>query len=143
MVIGWEPPSTAMRSYLMFDISSIPPASNVIAATLTLCRTNGSGSGTSHELRPPTAAWPEVGLTWATQPPLSGSASQTFSAPSSADCVSVDVKATVQSWVFGAGNWGWRIMDLDEPNDPPEVEWAARENPTSSQRPKLDVTYGP
>jgi hypothetical protein len=130
------------RSYLMFDISSIPPASSVSAAMLTLCRTNGSGSGTTHELRQATAAWAEGTLTWNTQPTLSTTVLHTIPVPSSADCVSVSVKENVQAWLLGAPNFGWRIMDTDEPNAP-TVQYATRENASSAQRPKLDVTYSP
>ena len=130
------------RSYVMFDISSIPPASTVSAATLTLCRTNGSGSGTTHELRTATAAWTEGGLTWNNQPTLSSSVLHTIPVPSSAGCVSVSVKENVQAWLLGAANFGWRIMDTDEPNAP-TVQWATRENGSALQRPKLEVTYSP
>jgi hypothetical protein len=130
------------RSYLMFDISSIPPAATVTAATLTLCRTNGSGSGTTHELRPSITAWTEGDVTWNTQPTLSSTVVHTIPVPSSAGCVTVSVKENVQAWVLGAPNFGWRIMDTDEPNAPP-VLYATRENASSAQRPKLDVTYSP
>jgi hypothetical protein len=128
------------RSYLKFDLSIIPPGSTISAASLTLCRT-GSGSGTTHELRPAIADWTETGLTWSTQPALSTNATHTIPVPSSL-CVTVSVQQDVQSWVLGAANFGWRIMDTDETNAPP-IEWATRENASSGERPKLDVTYSP
>jgi hypothetical protein len=130
------------RAYVMFDISSIPQGSIVSAAFLTLCRTNASGSGTTHELRPATAGWTETGLTWNTQPTLSGTFNSTIPVPSSVGCVTIDVQQDVQAWLLGAVNFGWRIADLDEPNAP-LVQYATRENPSSAQRPKLDVTYSP
>jgi hypothetical protein len=130
------------RSYLMFDISSIPPGSTVSAASLTLCRTNGSGSATTHELRPAVAGWTENGLTWDTQPALSGAFFDTLPVPSSAGCFTISVQQDVQAWLLGAANFGWRIMDLDEANAP-QVLYGTRENASSSLRPKLDVTYGP
>jgi len=49
----------------------------------------------------------------------------------------------VQPWVNGpATNFGWRIADIDEPSAPP-VDYGTRENSSSGQRPKLDVTYSP
>ena len=130
------------RSYLMFDISSIPQGSFVTSATLTLCRTNGSGSATTHELRPATSGWTENGLTWNTQPSLSGAFVYTLPVPSSSGCFSVSVQQDVQAWLFGAVNYGWRIMDQDEANAP-QVQFATRENASSSLRPKLDVTWSP
>jgi hypothetical protein len=56
--------------------------------------------------------------------------------------VTANVKENVQSWVLGAANFGWRIMDTDEPNAP-LIEWATRENGSASERPKLEVTYSP
>jgi hypothetical protein len=130
------------RSYVMFDISSIPAASTVSAAWLTLCRTNSSGGGTTHELRAPTSAWTESTLTWNTQPLIPGSAIHSITVPGSTGCMTANVKENVQSWVLGAANFGWRIMDTDEPNAP-LIEWATRENGSASERPKLEVTYSP
>jgi hypothetical protein len=130
------------RSYVMFDISSIPPGSMVSAAWLTLCRTNSSGGGTTHELRPPIAGWTEGGLTWNTQPTLSTTVLHNIPVPGSADCVTVSVKENVQSWLLGAANFGWRITDTDEPNAD-LIEWATSENGSASERPKLEVTYTP
>jgi hypothetical protein len=52
------------------------------------------------------------------------------------------VQQDVQAWKLAAANFGWRIMDTDEP-DAPQVEWATRENASSGSRPKLEVTYSP
>jgi hypothetical protein len=128
------------RSYLMFDVSSIPIGATVTSASLTLCRTNGSGSATTHELRPATAGWTENGLTWNTQPVLAVSFNYTLPVPSSSGCFTISVLQDVQAWVLGAPNFGWRVMDLDEPNAP-QVQYATRENASSALRPKLDVTY--
>jgi len=129
------------RSYVMFDISSISQGVSVIGASLTLCRANASGSGTTHELRPATAVWTEGGLTWNTQPSLAASATHTIPVPSSG-CVSVSVKEDVQAWLLGGAIFGWRIADTDETNAP-LVEYATRENASAALRPKLEVTYSP
>ena len=130
------------RAYLRFDISSIPPSANVTGATLTLCRTNGSGGARTHELRAATSAWTETGLTWNARPNLAGSASTTISVPSSSGCVTTDVKPDVQAWVLTAANFGWQIADTDELSAS-QVDWATHENPTTADRPTLSVTYAP
>ena len=130
------------RSYIMFDISNIPPSANVTAATLRLCRTNGSGGASTHELRAAQAPWTESGLTWNTQPTLAPSASYTISVPSSAGCVSTNVTSDIQAWVLTAANFGWRIADTNEATAP-QVDWATHENPTTGDRPTLSVTYTP
>jgi len=130
------------RSYLMFDLSSIPPGATVTSASLTICRTNGSGGSRTHELRAVTSAWTEMGLTWNTQPALAPSASHTITVPPSASCTFASVKENVQAWVAFAPNFGWRIADQDE-GTAPHVEYATREEPTVVQRPVLSVTYTP
>jgi hypothetical protein len=130
------------RSYLKFDISSIPPFANVTSASLTLCRTNGSGGARTHELRSATSAWTESGLTWNNQPSLAVAAGATIAVPSSAGCVTTDVKNDVQAWALAAPNFGWRIADIDEPTAP-LVDWATHEEPSAGLRPSLSVTYTP
>ena len=130
------------RSYVMFDISSLPPGATVTAAQLTVCRTNGAGPSRTHELRMVTSAWTETGLTWNTQPALSASATYTIAVPPSIQCITADVSLDVEAWVLGAANFGWRIVDTDEATAP-LVEYATREDPVAGQRPTLSVTYTP
>jgi hypothetical protein len=130
------------RSFVMFDISSIPAGATVSAASLTLCRTNGSGGARTHELRAATSAWSESGVTWNTQPSLAGSSGATISVPSSAGCVTTDVKNDVQAWILAAPNFGWRIADIAELTAP-LVDWATHEEPSTGLRPSLSVTYTP
>ena len=129
------------RSYLSFNLSSIPPTATVSAADLTVCRLNGSGSARTHELRRVTSSWTEAGLTWNTQPSVAPTAQHTITVPSSAGCTIVNVKQDVQFWLGGA-NFGWRIADQDEPTAP-LVDYATRENVDTLQRPTLSVTYTP
>ena len=130
------------RSYLKFDISSIPPAASVTAASLRLCRTNGTGGARTHELRVVTSAWTESGLTWNNQPAIAAPTGTTISVPSSAGCVTTDVTNNVQSWHLGTANLGWRIADTDEPTAP-LVDWATHDEPSTGLRPTMSVTYTP
>ncbi len=132
-------------SYLQFDVSSIPGGATVSSALLRLCRTDSAGGAPIHELRPITSGWTEsglTGLTWSNAPTAASSYDASMSVPSSVGCVTADVTTDVQAWVAGAGNGGWRIADTDEPSAP-QVDWATREDPSSSQRPSLSVTYSP
>ena len=128
-------------SYLQFDVSSISGGATVSSASLRLCRTNGSGGARTHELRPITSGWTESGLDWSNAPTAASSYDAGMSVPSSVGCVTADVTTDVQAWIAGAGNWGWRIADTNP--SPPQVDWATREDPSSSQRPSLSVTYTP
>jgi len=129
-------------SYLQFDVSSIPGGATVSSASLRLCRTNGSGGARVDSLRPITTSWTESGLTWSNAPTLASSYDASMLVPSSAGCVTTDVTTDVQAWAAGAGNWGWQIADTAEPSAP-QVDWATRDDPSSSQRPSLSVTYTP
>jgi len=133
---------TEHRSYLKFDVSSLPPGAIVTAASITLCRISGSGSARTHELRSVTSPWTELGLTWNTQPSVAASAQQTIPVSSFVGCTTASVKEDVQAWLLGTPNHGWRLADQDEPTAP-LVDYATRENPDSSLHPTLSVTYAP
>jgi hypothetical protein len=81
-------------------------------------------------------------LTWSNQPTLAVSAPSSIAVPSSSGCVTADVKNDVQAWLLGTANFGWRIADIDEPTAP-TVDWATRENSTTTDRPTLSVTHNP
>jgi hypothetical protein len=130
------------RSYVRFDLSSIPPGATVTTASLTLCRTNSSGSQRTHELRAATSVWTETGLTWNTQPALAAAAAHTITVYSSSGCLAASVQQDVQAWVIGAPNFGWRIADQDE-GTAPHVEYATREEVAVGLQPVLSVTYTP
>jgi hypothetical protein len=131
----------AEHSYLRFDLSSLPPNAAVTAATLTLCRTNGSGGSRTHELRTVQSNWTETSLTWNTLPAVSAVASNTITVPSSAGCTNANVTVEVQAWTLAAPNFGWRIVDVVEPGAP-HVEYGTREGGVAD-RPVLSVTYTP
>jgi hypothetical protein len=131
------------RSFLMFDLSAIPPGATVNSATIILCLTadpSPPAEGRTHGLYRTTSAWTETGLTWNNQPTVAGSTTSTMTVPATTQCISADVAADVQAWLSGTANYGWRINDEDEVNSSP-VRYAAREHPRISLQPTLDVTY--
>jgi hypothetical protein len=131
------------RSYLRFNLSSIPPGATVTAADLTLCRTNGSGGARTHELRAVSSAWTVTCLTWNTpQRLVAASALHTIAVPPSSGCTTSNVEEEVHAWLLGGVNHGWRIMDVDEPSAS-LVEFATREESNVGLRPVLSVTYTP
>jgi hypothetical protein len=52
------------------------------------------------------------------------------------------VTSSLQAWVGGTANNGWRITDEDE-GTAQHVEYVTREDPVSGLRPTLNVTYAP
>ena len=130
------------RSFIMFDLSSIPEGATVLSATLTLClpsNPGGAAIGRTHELRRVTSDWSEMGATWSNQPSVAD-ASAKLTVPAAAQCVSVGVADDVEAWLGGVANYGWRISDQTEANGA-AVKYSTREEATADLRPRLDVTY--
>lgn len=137
--------SQPQRSFVMFDLSGIPPGSTVTSATLTLCylQAAAQGVGRDHGLRMVTSAWTESAVTWDTQPTSSAAVTATITVPSTPRCLTFDGTVDVQAWLDGTTNWGWSLSDTVIEAGQHEVEYAAREHGTAALRPRLDITYLP
>lgn len=135
--------SALRRSFIAFDVTSIPGGATVSQATLTLCLTSlpsGGAAGHVHELRQALAAWDEATITWNNQPAVIG-ISATAVVPDTVTCVTFDVAGDVQSWVNGSSNFGWRASDANETTgNNSEAIYGSRDG-TAATRPILDVTY--
>ena len=134
------------RSFVKFDLPSIPAGSTVNSATFTLCflqkTSQTAARGRIHELHRTTSTWTETGVTWNNQPTVAASVTNTIAVPSTSQCVYFSVTADVQAWVNGTGNNGWRLNDQDETAKGRfGTDYVTREQADASQRPKLDVTY--
>ena len=132
------------RSFVEFDVSSIPAGSTVNTATLTLCATKVPSSTRTIDLHRITASWVETTLTWNNQPTVAASVTDSATTPGSPACMTWDVAADVQAWVDGTANEGWRAKDSVESQGTKYItEFATRENGTPADRPILDVNYTP
>ncbi len=132
------------RSFVEFDVSSIPSGSTVNTATLTLCATKVPSSARTIDLHRITASWVETTLTWNNQPSVAGSVTDSATTPGSPACMTWDVAADVQLWIDGTANEGWRAKDAVEGQGTKYItEFATRENGTPAHRPILDVNYTP
>lgn len=132
------------RSFVEFDVSSIPASSTVSSATLTLCATAVPGSTRTYEVHQVTASWGETSITWSAQPAVAGSATASATTPSSPACMTWDVAADVQAWVNGtATNYGWRVKDQTEDGANLLSRFRTHESALVAERPTLDVTYTP
>ncbi len=132
------------RSYIYFDLSSIPANAVVVSASLELTGLNHSGANASY-LRRAGTAWAENTITWANQPtnnittdqislPQSTSATQTYT---------VDVKTHVQSFIDQPyTNYGWVLQLQDETtNTARGLDFASSDYGTAGSRPKLTIIY--
>ena len=136
--------NSVKRSLVAFDVSTIPAIAAVSSATLTLCLSSDPASGSqgrTEELRLVTSSWTETGVTWNTQPTVSGTVTDTIAVPATAQCLTFTVTADVQAWLDGTGNHGWRLGDQTEDTSSGDVKYRTWENGTTAERPKLDVTY--
>ncbi len=142
-VRSWQS-GKSQRSFVEFDVSSIPAGSTVNTATLTLCAVSVPGSTRTYDLHRVTASWVETTLTWNNQPGVAGSVTDSATTPGSPACMTWDVAADVQLWIDGTANEGWRAKDSVEGQGTKYItEFATRENGTPADRPILDVNYTP
>ena len=138
------------RSFISFDLTSIPSGSVVAQATLTMCYAvapSVSAQGQTHALRVVTAAWtesgsgvPGSGITWNSQPTVAATVTDTAIVPAFG-CVSFAVQADVQAWLDGTANYGWRLSDAGEPGVPAEAVYASREFNNPALNPVLKIEY--
>ena len=143
IVRSWQS-TKDQRSFVEFDVSSIPSGSTVNTATLTLCATKVPNSTRTIDLHRITASWVETTLTWNNQPGVAGSVTDSATTPGSPACMTWDVATDVQLWVDGTANEGWRAKDSVEGQGTKYIaEFATRENGTPANRPILDVNYTP
>ena len=132
------------RSFVKFDVSSIPASSTVNSASLTLCATAVPGVTRTYEAHAVSADWIEMIITWTNQPSVAASATDTETTPASVGCMIWDVAADVQAWVDGTSNYGWRVVDSAEsaPGDYLS-QFRTHENSVVAERPTLEVAYTP
>ena len=143
LVRSWQSAKDG-RSFVEFDVSSIPAGSTINTATLTLCATKVPSSTRTIDLHRITASWVETTLNWSNQPGVAGSVTDSATTPGSPACMTWDVAADVQLWIYGTANEGWRAKDSVEGQGTKYItEFATRENGTPADRHILDVNYTP
>jgi hypothetical protein len=132
------------RSFLSVDVSALPAGATIVQADLVLCYASNpqlSVIGHQHELRKVVASWIELGMTWNNQPGVVAGVTDTINVPLLGGCVTFDVTGDVQSWVDGAGNFGWRIGDQNEEFNSGQAFYASRDNYNDALRPVLNIQY--
>jgi len=139
-------PDTNYRTFLQFNLASIPSGATIQSASLRLYLYDAPGASRTYEAHRVTASWAESTITWSNQPGAATSATATTSTGTS-DNVTLawSVAADVQVFVSGSQtNNGWRIKDETESGSSDrEGRFRSKEYGTASQRPQLVVTYAP
>ncbi|MCH8920266.1 MAG: DNRLRE domain-containing protein [Chloroflexi bacterium] len=131
------------RSFVQFDVSSIPAGSNVNSATLTLCATAVPAATRTYDAYRVTAGWVEGTITWNNQPAVAGAATATNTTPATPGCMTWNIANDVQLWVDGTANDGWRIHDVSENSATQYLtQFRTKEDgAVPAEQPKLDVNY--
>lgn len=141
LVISRNASNQRYRSFLMFNLSSIPSDAIITSAKLTLFGTNHSGTNPSY-LRVNTSSWAETGVNW-NNAPTTTTVAQLALAQSTAATqnYTFDVKSTVQSMVnIPATNYGWTLIKQDE-STTGTLTFGSSDNSTVSSRPMLEISY--
>ena len=102
------------RTFVEFDLSSIPPGNEVLKAEMTLCASAVPGATRTYDVYSVAAGWTETGITWNNQPGVASSVSSSATTPPAPDCMTWPVASDAQDWVVGAPNNGLRVNDSVE-----------------------------
>lgn len=145
---------SARRAIIKFDISSIPASSVISSATLTLNTAIGLTTD-QLSLHRITQAWTEGGSTWNTYNGTNNwstaggdydavaDATATPSATTAGTDVTFTVTTLIQELVDGTTNNGFLIKLTSETGNTKGVSFDSSTVATSTDRPKLEITYEP
>lgn len=141
------------RSFIEFDLSSIPTGSKIGKARLSLYEYHTEASATSghyHEygsnafvIRQVTAPWREDSITWNTQPTTTNERMVMIPQDTSAtqDYLNIDVTAIVQYWVNNPGSNHGLMVKLSKEEPYRGVLLAFSDCALTEKRPKLVISY--
>lgn len=135
------------RSYLKFDISSIPSAAVIVSATISLYQYNGTlvqESTATIGVHQVTSNWTESAVTWNNQPTHDATAEDTNNCNATVDgWYDWDVTTLFSDWHSGAAsNYGVVVRQGGETNKRYVAQFRSSDyTNNTSLRPKLTVVY--
>lgn len=136
-----------LRSYLQFDLSTIPASAVVISAQFGLYYHTQSAlpaiSGPAGVYRV-TSSWDEATVSWDVQPSALATPVDTVTVPASHtdNFLYWDLKILAQKWVDGSvTNNGILLMDTDESTFEGWKYFYSSDHGTDNERPKLVIQY--
>jgi len=142
--VSWQ--TNQFRTYIQFDLSSIPSTAVVTDASLHLFYGLAIEElDTPAGLYRVTSAWDESTVTWNNQPDSWNAPEATNTVPPWAigSFVSWQVDSLVQSWIDGSvDNYGAMLRDTDEATAETAKGFSSSDNVADpAYRPKLEITY--
>lgn len=140
----WSGQAYYWRTFIKFDLSSIPAGATITSAQFTMFGVNHNSSDKSNAsyLERVTSDWTELGVTWATQPTVTTTGRISLAeSSSSTQNYTIDVSSFVQGWVNGDySNYGLRFKIQSETSYT-SMEFASSDHTDASKHPKLVITY--
>ena len=135
--------SANRRSFVRFDLSTIPTTARVQSATLQLTMSTAPTATRTYEVDRVNSTWTETGLTWNTMPTTSAATATAASGTTSGVNLTWNVTTDAQSFVTSsATNFGWQLRDSTESSATARTAtFRTREFSTAVQRPTLTVIY--
>jgi type II secretory pathway pseudopilin PulG len=128
------------RSFVKFDLPSVPYGCTLTGATLKLFQEDGD-SGRTIQVYRAAASWTESGITWSNQPASTGSPSTAASSSSNDVWRTWDVLNLVQQ-MYAGSNHGFLVRDSSESSSSTkEQEYHTSEESNASTRPILELAY--
>jgi len=143
--VGEWPGGQRNRSYLQFDLSSIPTTAAVLDAGLSLYYHNSSSAQPvdvgAYKV---TSSWNGSSITWNVQPTSAPTPEyvRAVAATATNSFISWYIKDLVQGWIDGSiANYGLVLRDTDEATTKACKGFYASDQVYSAWRPKLVITY--
>jgi len=133
-----------MRTYIKFDLSTIPIDAKVIDAKLMLYQFYMGGSDNfTIGLYKVTSDWEENTINWDTQPTCSCNVEALCDIIVSSNIWrSWDIDVLVQGWLYGIDNYGMLLKDTDETSvNSFATFYTSDYTDDHSKRPKLEIDY--
>ncbi|MDW8033587.1 MAG: DNRLRE domain-containing protein [Nitrososphaerota archaeon] len=145
------PPMTDIwRSYIKFNLESLPPGSSIVSATLWLYVYKPPSKLSHLDCWRVSQDWSETTIIWNKQPKVTEHVSFTYIKENVEHWISIEVKSSVVKFTSKDAseyvpNYGWRLNDQGE-NTPVMYTMFSKEAifiPPTDYRPRLEVVYYP
>lgn len=134
------------RSYLKFDLSSIPADSTIASATLRYYYYRyweADPVGRMNDIHKVTASWNEGTLCWNNKPAYNPTAVISYIVPSSYGWIATDIQQYVQDKVNGETDYGLLVKDHTEQSMSLNTNPCMYSKEYGSYSPELIITYKP